>query len=293
MKEKGVIKKQSVLISILLIIFASTTAIVVHANMPGSVNIEDFDSIFVKIFGFPVVVVTYFVLLYIHIVIALHYFGKRSNLTKIQIGLRFGFVFASIYLIGMQEVVVESSPYSKWGLDFLTYELVMGLGDAIPALLLCIVSAYFLLNKRNVSSCLNKFSIPKSIIAVVLFAIAFVIQRAIGYETGIIISNYHSFPIPCYAWTVLFGIVLGTCYTAMYPVFYCELNHKNVEFKIVVLTIGINWVIFNSFIGLIFDGALLQTFLRSGMDTLVFYITALIVSKFIFKQHNENKDSAK
>ena len=132
--------------------------------MPAGVNAEKFDSVFVKLLGFPVVAASYFVLLFTHCVVVMRYFGKQSNVPKLQIGIRFGLAFAILYFFGMQEVAVEVSPFREWS-----------------------------------------------------------------------------------------------------------------------LTIGVNWIMFNSFIGLILSGVMSQMLLRSGIDVAIFFLSGIVISKYFVK----------
>lgn len=283
MKEKVISTKRVVVINTLAIIFAVAIAIIAHAIVPGDVNVEDFDSVFVKLLGFPVVAVFYFVLLFLHCMIVMRYFGKRAGMTKLQIGLRFGTVFAALYFFGMQEVVVEASPFNEWGFAFVSYQFFNGISDAIPALLLCVVTAYFTLSNKNTSSSEQILNKIEKIKVVALVTITFLIARTIGYETGIIASNSNTFPIPCYLWTIVFGIVLGCCYVVLYPIFAKGQNKALLSTKLVVLTIGVSWIIFNIFIGLILSGVMLQMLLRSAIDVAVFFITSIIIQKYFLK----------
>lgn len=285
MKEKVISFKRVLVINTLAIIVATAMAIIVHAIVPGAgdLNVTDFDSILVKLFGFPVVAVSYFVLLFLHCVLVMRSFGKRSSMTNTQIGFRFGIVFAAIYMVGMQEVVVEASPFNEWGLAFVNFQFFMGISDAIPALLLCVVTAYFTLKNNNTTSTSKVLNFSEKMNVVALITITIFIARAVGYETGLINSNIDTFPIPAYLWTFVFGVVLGCCYTILYPIFATGQNKYLLSYKLVVLTIGINWILFNSFIGLIFSGVLYQMLLRSGLDIVVFFITSIIIQKYIVR----------
>lgn len=285
MKEKDISVKRVLIINTLAIIVATAIAIILHAIVPGAgdLNVADFDSIFVKLFGFPVVAVSYFVLLFLHCVIVMRYFGKRTGLTNIQIGIRFGLVFAALYMVGMQEVVVEASPFNEWGLAFVTFQFFMGISDALPALFLCVVTAYFTLSNKKTSSAGHVLNLIEKMKVVALITITILLARAVGYETGLINSNVDTFPIPAYLWTIVFGIVLGYCFIVLYPIFASGQNKSLLSYKLVVVTIGLNWIIFNSFIGLIFSGVMYQMLLRSGIDIVVFFITSIIIQKYLLK----------
>ncbi|MCD8511730.1 MAG: hypothetical protein LRY73_19010 [Bacillus sp. (in: Bacteria)] len=204
-------------------------------------------------------------------------------MTNSQIGFRFGVVFAAIYMVGMQEVVVEASPFNEWGLAFVNFQFFMGISDALPALLLCVVTAYFTLRNNNTSSPSKVLNFSEKMKVIALITITIFLARAIGYETGLINSNIDTFPLPAYLWTFVFGVVLGWCYTVLYPIFASGQNKSFLSFKLVVLTIGINWILFNSFIGFIFSGVLYEMLLRSGVDIAVFFIASLMIQKYLVK----------
>lgn len=265
------------------IICAVAIAIVIHAALPASINIEKLDGVFVKLLGFPVVSVIYFIFLFIHCVVAMRFFGNGSNIPKLQIGLRFGLAFAILYFFGMQEVVIEYSPFREWGSAFVKYQFFMGVGDVIPVLLLCGTVAWFSLENNNTSSLIQAINRAKKIKVVTIITSAFLIERAIGYETGIITSSCNTYPIPCYIWTFLFGIMLGCSYLVLYPVFAKEQDKLLLSIRLAVLTIGVNWMLFNSFIGLIFSGLMPQALLRSGIDALVLFLSSFVINKYIVK----------
>lgn len=179
------------------------------------------------------------------------YIGLKADAPKAQIGIRFGIAFAMIYLLGMQEVVIEGPPFSNWGLGFIKYQLIMGIGDGIPAILLCL-------------------------------AIAIFIERTIGYESGLINSDSATYSVPCYMWTGFFGILMGYIYVVLYPLLVFEKKQCGIGIPLrFIATIGVNWMIFNSFIGLIMKGAMPQMLLRSGLDVVVLFLASAVVGKYI------------
>lgn len=280
MAEKAAGVNKAIIVNTLAVILAASITILVHALLPAGVNAENFDSVFVKLLGFPVVAASYFVLLFTHCVVVTRYFGKQSNIPKLQVGIRFGLAFAFLYFFGMQEVAVEASPFSEWGFAFVSYQFFMGVGDAIPALLLCVAVAYLTLDNGKTRFSVQALSRTEKIKAVALITAAFLAERVIGYGTGIITSNCHTYPFPCYTWTILFGMVLGCCYVFLYPVLAGERNKILLSVNLAVLTVGVNWIIFNSFIGLIFSGVMSQMLLRSGIDVAVFFLSCIVISKY-------------
>jgi hypothetical protein len=90
-------------------------------------------------------------------------------------------------------------------------------------------------------------------------------------------SDIETYPVQTHLWTLLFGGVLGYAYIVLYPVFAHERRPLMLSVQLVLLTIGANWILFNSFIGLIFSGVMPQMLLRSGIDTTVVFLTSILV----------------
>lgn len=278
MKPKERSTKNIIITSILTILGSAAFAIVVHAIMPASADAARLDSSLVMLLGFPCVAASYFVLLYTQCTIAIRYIGNRTRASNVQTGIRFGLSFALIYLIGMQEVMVEASPFAKYGFEFIKYQLFMGVGDAIPVFVLCMIIALFTVKKNAQESNVQNRKTAERIYAIGIIAISFVMMRTVAYETGMIQSGCAQYTFPCYIWTASFGIILGYIYTLLYPVLSTKRNSIQVPVRF-ILTIGLNWIIFNSFIGLIMKGTMADVLLRSGLDVLVLFIASFIIGK--------------
>ena len=189
MDIKYISTKRVIIINTVLILFSAIFAIIVHALLPTSVDVTKFDSIFVKCFGFPAVAIFYFILLFIQCAMVVRYIGVRADAPKLQIGIRFGIAFAMIYLFGMQEIVVEGSPFSNWGLGFVKYQLIMGIGDGLPAILLCVAIAYFTLSESEKIKPISKLQMTKCIETIAIFAIAIFVEIAFAVFCIITKSN--------------------------------------------------------------------------------------------------------
>ncbi len=283
MKDKKLTSGKAVLLNITVIILMTTCAIIAHAILPAPVDDLDFDSVLVQLFGFPFVAVSYFMLLFTHCAFVLHFYGRYAKFSRLEVGFRFGAAFALLYLIGMQEVVVEATPFGTWGYEYVRYQFFMGLGDALPVLFLCLIIAYFSLNQDR--STAPQFSLGRAdkILIITAVAATFLGQRAVGYQTGIIESNVTSFPLPTYLWTLLFGLALGYICCLLYPIFAVTEKISTLSLRLTVITIGVNWILFNSFIGLIFSGAMPQMLLRSSIDTAILFMTLITTNYFINK----------
>lgn len=267
-------------VKVIAVIGAAFLAIAVHALMPSEVSVEAFDSSFVALVGFEVVAVFYFLLLFTHVTIVTQVLGRGSRMPWLAKGLRFGLAFAPLYFLGMQEVVVEASPFAEWGLPFVWFQFLLGLGDAIPTVLLCLVVTYWTAVKPRpdqpdvkATGRLNAFR------TVLLVALSFVLIRAFGYQTGIIASNVTTYFTPVYIWTAVFGVALGCSYVLLYPFFADEPNTLLLTAKLVLFSVGLNWMIYNSFIGMIFSDTMPQMLLRSGLDVLALAIVSMLIHR--------------
>lgn len=267
-----------IIVKVIAVIAAAFMAIAVHALMPSEVPVEAFDSSLVALVGFQVVAVFYFFLLFTHCAFITQAFGRRLSMPSLAKGLRFGLAFALLYFFGMQEVVVEASPFTEWGFPFVRFQLFLGLGDAIPTVLLCIVVTCCTRGRTRENepefSDLNR---KNQFTAILLIASAFILIRTLGYETGVVDSNIDTFPIPVYIWTAVFGFALGSSYVLLYPFFADESNSLMITFRLAVLSIGLNWMIYNSFIGMIFSDTMSQMLIRSGLDVSALGIASIVI----------------
>jgi len=279
---------KAVLLNITVIIIMTVCAIIAHTILPAPVDDLDFDSVLVQLFGFPFVAVSYFMLLFSHCALVLHFYGRYVNFSRLEVGFRFGAAFALLYLVAMQEVFVEATPFSAWGYEYVRYQFFMGLGDALPVLFLCLIIAYLSLNQDRRSSPVISLGRADKILIISAVAATFLGQRAIGYQTGVIESNVVAFTLPTYLWTLLFGLTLGYICCILYPIFAGTSKISTLSSRLTVSTIGVNWIIFNSFIGLIFSGAMPQMLLRSSIDTAVLFLTFLATNYFINKRRNSS-----
>lgn len=273
---------KGIVTSILTILCAAAFTIAIHAIMPASVDVGKLDSVLVTLFGFPIVAASYFLLLYTQCTVAVRYICSRTRVSNLQTGIRFGLSFALIYLFGMQEVIVESSPFATYGFEYIKYQFFMGIGDAIPVFILCIVIALFTIKDNAKEIIVHNIKMLERLCAISIITISFLIERTVGYETGFIHSNCDTYTVPCYIWTVLFGMILGYIYTILYPVLFSERKWIHVPIRF-ILIIGVNWIIFNSFIGLIMKGAMSNVLLRSGLDVIALFIASCIIGRFIIR----------
>jgi len=158
----------------------------------------------------------------------------------------------------------------------------MGMGDGLPAILLCVAIAYFTLSESNKIKPISKLPMTKSIKIIAIIAIAIFVERTIGYESGLISSDSAAYPVPCYMWTGFFAILMGYIYVILYPLLVFEKKQNDISIPLrFTATIGVNWMIFNSFMGLIAKGAMPQMLLRSGLDVVVLFLASAVAGNYI------------
>lgn len=279
------IQKYSV--GIVVVLISATVAILVHAFLPSpgaATNSETFDGYLVQMLGFPFVASMYFVLLYLHIMIVLFCFGEKTKARRIQLGIHYGVAFGLMYLIGMQEVVVEGSPLDTYGKDFILYQLFMGLGDALPVVFLCLMLALCIGNRGEQKT---ERGIAKNRIPLVLFvALIFFAQRTVRYYIGFIDSNIQKYPMPVLIWTAVMGLVFGVMYLMLATVHPATSNwRKNVQVNLFI--IGVNWIWFNCFMGLILKDIFVKMFMRAVIDV-VFLIFAVFLAETVRDRHGSH-----
>lgn len=268
---------KKILKTFLFILSACILAILSKIFLPSDVNEQDFDSILVLKFGFPLIASLYFLMIYTHNAVISKWFASKSELSNFQCGLRTGISFGLIYLVGMQEIVVEASPFSEWGLPFVLYQFVMGIGEALMAVLLSICVSCFVVDKKSaVKKSTFAISLKSNLPNVILITLFYFFERIILYKTGLISSDINTFPIPTYIWTAIFGFTLGICYCLLYSVIGKRENHVKSCFKICVFGVGLCWLGFNLFIAFIFKDSLGDILIRCFSDVVILDVSSII-----------------
>jgi len=265
-----------ILLSFFTIVACSFFAIITHAILPVEVDNSRLDSILVKNLGFPIVALLYFLILYTHCFVTISIFKKNFYNNGFKSGIYFGLILALLYIIGMQEIMLSVSPFDAWGLEFIIYQLFMGFGDAFPVIILCSITGKLLEDNSKKSSnfVTNKVS------TIFIFTIIIGTTRTIFSQTNVIENYMDSYLIPVIFWNYTFGFIIGIAYLIL------RKNFDEPE-KWMIWGLTINWIIFNSFIGLIKDGALFDALLRSILDGIVIVSVVWIIKKLNKKENNK------
>jgi len=261
-----------------IVIVCVLLTIIAHAILPVKVDESRLDSALVRKYGFPAVAIMYFIILYTQCALMIVFSRKNSNSGGFKGGVHIGIAFALIYLIGMQEIMLDVSPFEKWSIEFVMYQLFMGLGDAIPVIVLCSVISQILFNKQEYDEERN----TSKWYTIIIFMVAVGSARTIVSIIGIIENSLYTYPLEVVVWNYAFGIVIGICYRIV------ERHYKNKE-TIMVFGISLNWIIFNMFIGMIRKGTMLDALLRSGIDTMIIFVLVKILG---VRAHKRNLSTA-
>ena len=163
-------------------------------------------------------------------------------------------------------------------MDFILYEFFLGLGDAVPAFLLCLfLCGLHCVPAADVRG--KKIFRKENYMRIISISCTFFLWKMFGYVTGIVDNEMTIYPVPVVIWTFIFGAVIGFGYCLINDSFIDE-GRKVVR---MFLTIGMNWIWFNCYIGLIAANTFLFMVLRSGFDVLAILAGSLLAEVFIQK----------
>ncbi len=245
-------------LSFVAVLACAALAIVAHAVLPAQVDEDLLDGFLVQEVGFVAVAVSYFILLYAHCAVVVN--ANRANLRqgKTRSGLFLGSAFALLYMVGMQEVMLEANAFETWGLDFVAYQTVLGLGDAVPAIILCVTVSVLLGEARHEDRPVHRDALP----IVLLFTLVVGTSRLLLSYGGVIDSHVLEYPVPVVAWGFALGCAMGIGYVLVRRA--CSRAGA-----VMIYGLGLNWVIFNMFIGLVKSGTMADALTRSILDVVV------------------------
>lgn len=249
------------LLSLVLILVCAALAIGAHAVLPAQVDEDLLDGLLVQKLGFPIVAVSYFIVLFAHCAVVIYINRANIRLGKARSGLLLGSAFALLYMGGMQEIMPDASSFARWDLGYVAYQAIIGLGDAIPVLILCTAVSLLAGGERRNDDRILKSTIP----TVLTFALIIGMSRLLLSYCGVIESQVRDYSVPVMAWGFALGCVTG--------IGRLLVDRAYVRSRAVMLYgLGLNWVIFNMFIGLVKRGAMADALTRSVLDVVAMAI---------------------
>jgi hypothetical protein len=254
----------------LTIVVCAAIAIVVHAILPEKVDEALLDGALVLRFGFPVVAVAYFLILFAQCSATVTVSWPTAQTRGLRYGLMLGPAFAVLYMIGMQEIMVDTSPFATWGWDYVVYQAVIGLGDALPVIILCAVVGALLAGERTLAAGGHR----GGLFALLVMTLTVGTVRWLVSALGIIQSGLAEYPVAVVAWGYLLGLGFG--------IGYLLVTRANSAGRAVMLYgLGLNWLIFNAFIGLVFSGMMGDALFRSVIDVAAVGLAMLLLTKVV------------
>ena len=224
----------SIVIAVTIVVCAAI-AIVVHAILPEKVDEALLDGALVLRFGFPVVAVAYFLILFAQCSATVTVSWPTAQTRGLRYGLLLGPAFAVLYMIGMQEIMVDTSPFATWGWDYVVYQAVIGLGDAIPVIVLCAVVGALLAGERTVARAGHR----GALVPLLAMTLTVGTVRWLVSALGIIESGLAEYSVAVVAWGYLLGLGFGIGYLLI-------MRANSAGRAVMLWGLGLNWLIFNA-----------------------------------------------
>ncbi len=269
MKFLKINKKQVVNLFVITLI-AVIFRLVLQAFIPSGEVSALPPSIFVKAGLLPLVftlfgMITYGALAVVFFLIQDHLPGAR-----IQKGLAFGIAFSLLWFVFLFEPVPYVFDQSL--MEFLSYPFV----DGAVLLMLGLLLGRFM-GTDNLEA--KKIRLSYKVVIVTAVTLFFSIPRYINYSIFNEYSSFDTKPFLTMGWTVAGGISIGIVYLLLRPGITIQSKLlKSLYFGLVV--IGIDLILFNCFIPLVFDQSVWGSISRAMKD--IIPITAGVYTAEIF-----------
>lgn len=188
-------------------------------------------------------------------------------------GLRYGSAIGLLWLWGMMEGVSLSG-------NTLTHEIVMGICDAGPIVLMGLLLGKFTSDSSHIKQKKRPFNSGNIFLSIFIFSIIFLFGRYFFYFTKIIDSGYEKRPYFTFIWTLLMGTCIGISYLLLGNTTKSQSKALSaIKFGITIF--GINWFAFLIFVPIIFSGAFIDTLLRLGIDILLVSLSCYLSETLI------------
>jgi hypothetical protein len=252
--------------------------IILH-NLPVKMATASFEySALVKAIGLPLSA-TLYLLIAFGVLASLFYRNQLCSPTvPFVAGARFGVAIALLYIWGILETsAITGSPVLA--------EFLGSLADAFPILGLGLLLGRFAAPKNappRAQSVKKPPMVPffrGTVLPVGLIFAAFLAGRYFAYVVVGITSGYQSRPLPTLVWTLGMGLWIGIMYLLFSPNAVSRSPLKKALWFGLCL-FGINWLIFNLFMGVIFTVSFSDLVLRCLIDAFM-VSTAIFVSALV------------
>jgi len=208
--------------------------------------------------GFAAVVAVWIALAFTGMGLVVLFWARRMAGSGRAKGLRYGLALGLMILIAMFEGVgLLGTP--------LIGELAMGLADAVPIALMVALLGWTLAPDSPDADARTR---PPVLRVLVVFALVYGVGRTGVQLLGLIESGLAERVLPSLIWPFAMGAAIGVLFLAMKDALRgLSLGSAALAFGLGVF--GVNWVLFMTFVPMVFPGALADTALRVGLDILL------------------------
>jgi hypothetical protein len=169
-------------------------------------------------------------------------------------------------------------PWANLGTPLLA-DLIMGLNDSLPILFMGVLLG--LIFKGNMKGYTHKRKIQYHF---VFITISYIVGRYFLYFFVKIDSGYIARPMETFIWTLIMGIWIGIIYQTLFVGITVIDRRKKIIFYSIYI-FGVNWLLFNLFMPVIFELKLTDFILRSIGDTFFIFAGALF-SEYFTRRRN-------
>lgn len=257
------------------IVFVLIVALGVGLDIALHMLTEDFlplpegfvGSLLMQRLGFATVALAWAVLAFTGMALVFLRIERHMSGSGLSKGLRYGIVLGLVIQVAMIEGV------ALFG-NRLTDELVVGLSDALPIVIMGALLGRFM--ARETPRLVETEARPSPALNVVLlFAVVFTLGRLGAQSLGLIDSAISVRPWVTLAWTVAMGATIGVFYLVLREALPSNsLVPRALAFGLGVF--GVNWALFMVFVPLIFPDTMTDFVLRIGVDVLLVTLACLL-----------------
>jgi hypothetical protein len=231
-------------------------------------------SIIVKSGLIPVVFTIYGIFVYGSLAVIFSLIQNELPGKKIIKGLIFGLAFGLMWAIYLFEPSV-STPSSLFSL----FEYPVA--DGITLVILGIIAGRFIGVNSDVPF---KFVLPTRVFAMIIFPLLLLAARYWAYKVINLDSAYATKPQGTLIWVAIIGLWIGIMYLVFRPCIASKsLIAKAVLFGFCIF--GIDLLLFNSFIPLVFEYNIIKVLIRTAID-----IVPITIAVFVFELINVKKN---
>lgn len=196
---------------------------------------------------------------------------------KISKGMRYGFSFAILWMIGFTEGTL-------WYGTSLKHDLLHGLADAVAILLMCfLLSLYAAKDSKKMDERKNE----ASILAILVIALFYIIGRYLGYFVLNIDSTINIKPIANFIWIIAIGGWIGYMFSYFRTIREKDKISLTVWFGAIIF--GIDWFLFYTFAPMIQKVSIYDNFMRPVIDIVFVIFGVFVYEKYIQKFVSKNK----